>query len=592
MAGEKKGKAYEALVHIALSELVANKKLAGPLHWNITPKGMSIEPDFLTGKDVNQPDTFLLVTYSGSAKESEKKMWRNLGELVEAKTVLAKMPRVYALTFGSIKNELEPIQQSAFDHFVWVRKTNHAWADDLDCFFDGCVSDFPKGKESQITYIHDALKIANSKTKSAFRELKSLLESMYKMRSEALDKMWASHRSRVTPPAPGARNTYLRRGTSKARIFENLDDAYDLYSGKTVDSAKFPRYIYDLGLASSITVRGKGIAKPIDEEIGNAVKLLEKGTFQKVTKTLQSAKVTEYLNALRNLDRYGAITEYVSTEFLNLSNSKKLAEILRKLHRDPGAVKLPGETPSSWPPNSVWILPFLFDLVRAHGSSGNYGISQLGRDVVQSGYGSPSDINSANQFGGGFGLSAWIDRKPESGFRDNLIDGVAVVFSRYIIEMGLSSARSAMLGIKDSAARSLIETKLVTYKTYEPLYELLRIQNSKVKKVSVSSCFGERSSSRGRAGHTSLAAIGKTLVNWQSAHGSHTNDKKKELCGRAIGLRFHWNGKTFTRRPDVEKMILIVDGTWKQADLNALLRAGWDEIYYPDEMDQLAKAIV
>jgi hypothetical protein len=592
MAGEKKGKAYEALLHIALSELVANKKLAGPLHWNITPKGMSIEPDFLTGKDENQPDTFLLVTYSGSAKESEKKMWRNLGELVEAKTVLDKMPRVYALTFGSIKNELEPIQQHAFDHFVWVRGESHSWADDLDCFISTCVAGFPKGKEAQIIFINDALKVADSKEKHAFRALKLLLESMYKIRSEALDRMWSNHRSRTVPAAPSARNTYLRRGTSKARIFENLDDAYWLYKGKPIDSLKFPRYIYDLGLANSITLRGKGFAKPTDEEIGNAVKLLEIGVFKSVTKKLQSEKVTEYLNSLRNLDRYGAIAEYVSKEFHNLSNPKKLAEVIRKLHRDPGGVNLPGETPTSWPPNSVWILPFLFDLVRSHGNSGNYGISQLGRDVVQAGYGSPSDINSANQFGGGFGLSAWIDRKPESGFREDLIDGVAFVFARYISEIGLTSARSAMLGIKDSAAKTLIETKLVTYKTYEPLYELLKIQNPKVKKVAVSSCFGERASSRGRAGHTSLAVIEKTLVNWQSAHGSHTNDKKKELCGRAIGLRYHWNGKTFVRRPGVEKMILVLDGTWKQADLNALLRAGWDEIYYPDEMDQLAKAIV
>jgi hypothetical protein len=84
----------------------------------------------------------------------------------------------------------------------------------------------------------------------------------------------------------------------------------------------------------------------------------------------------------------------------------------------------------------------------------------------------------------------------------------------------------------------------------------------------------------------------RSFIKWQSAHGSHTNDKKKELSGRAIGLRYHWSGSEFVRRPGLRKMILVLDGTWKQADLNALLRAGWDEIFYPDEMDQLAKAIV
>ena len=70
--------------------------------------------------------------------------------------------------------------------------------------------------------------------------------------------------------------------------------------------------------------------------------------------------------------------------------------------------------------------------------------------------------------------------------------------------------------------------------------------------------------------------------------------KKKELCGRAVGLRYSWDAKTktFIKRPGVDKLFLVVDGTWRQSDLDALIRAGWDEIFYPDEMDKLAAAIV
>ena len=42
----------------------------------------------------------------------------------------------------------------------------------------------------------------------------------------------------------------------------------------------------------------------------------------------------------------------------------------------------------------------------------------------------------------------------------------------------------------------------------------------------------------------------------------------------------------------MDKLILVVDGTWQQSDLDALVRAGWDEIFYPDEMEKLATAIV
>ena len=88
--------------------------------------------------------------------------------------------------------------------------------------------------------------------------------------------------------------------------------------------------------------------------------------------------------------------------------------------------------------------------------------------------------------------------------------------------------------------------------------------------------------------------VNNTLINWQSAHGSHTNDKRKELCGRGPALRYSWDTKkkAFIRRPSAERLFLIVDGTWGQSDLDALVHAGWDEIFYPDEMDRLVKAIV
>jgi hypothetical protein len=38
-------------------------------------------------------------------------------------------------------------------------------------------------------------------------------------------------------------------------------------------------------------------------------------------------------------------------------------------------------------------------------------------------------------------------------------------------------------------------------------------------------------------------------------------------------------------------MVLIVDGTWCQDDLDALAVAGWDGIYYPDELERLVADI-
>jgi hypothetical protein len=59
-------------------------------------------------------------------------------------------------------------------------------------------------------------------------------------------------------------------------------------------------------------------------------------------------------------------------------------------------------------------------------------------------------------------------------------------------------------------------------------------------------------------------------------------------------MRYRWdnNKKAFGHRLGVSRLFLVLDGSWTDGDLAALLRAGWDTIFYPDEMDKLVKAIV
>ena len=69
---------------------------------------------------------------------------------------------------------------------------------------------------------------------------------------------------------------------------------------------------------------------------------------------------------------------------------------------------------------------------------------------------------------------------------------------------------------------------------------------------------------------------------------------KVGLCGKAVGLRYSWDNKkqSFVKRQGIEKMILVLDGTWSQKDIDALTYAGWDGIFYPDEIEKLKDAIV
>lgn len=583
MAGEKKGKAYEALVHVALQELISSKRLAGPLHWNVTPKGMSIEPDFVTGDDVNSPKTLLLLTHSGSAKESEKKMWRNLGELVEAKTVLASTPKVFNLTFGMIKNDLEPIQQHAFDQFIWVRQATHAWANDLDEFVSSCVSSFPKGKEAQSSFMRDALSSASTKAKAAYQKLMPLLETMYQSRSSALDKLWKDHRTRTLPVVPGARNTSIRRGASKLYLFPDHQEAYRCFKS----GSGFKKSVGHLAPLGLVEKRPGGWLPTKDSDVLSCVKLLsEKDCLvlfsDKATTAgfrLQAAKVQEST-------KLPIYVDWCQANWKTLTTQSGMKKTLLALHKNPGdLLTLPSGCAA---PEHVWIMDVLGAIVRANSSkSQDFGFSSFAKHPL-------AKSTTIGNMDVGTWTSCFMNQffTRKSGFSPPTaaIDFTALVLSDYAKKAAAASVTSVEL--ERQYLTKEYEAVFLAHRGFEPLWGLISGQVPAANQIRIRTCYAEAAGLAGISGNCTLAKVKNTLINWQSAHGSHTNDKKKELCGRAIGLRYHWNGKSFIRRPGVDKMILVLDGTWKQADLNALLRAGWDEIFYPDEMDQLAKAIV
>ncbi|MHA7816160.1 MAG: hypothetical protein ACX93N_06770 [Pseudohaliea sp.] len=583
MAGEKKGKAYEALVHVALEQLVATKKLAGPLHWNVTPKDMSIEPDFMTGADPDDPKTILLLNHSGSAKESEKKMWRNLGELVEAKTVLPTMPRVYCLTFGIIKTDLEPIQQHAFDQFVWVRQATHSWANELDAFVSGCVLTFPTGKDNQTEFMREELKRSSATAKSAYRKLKALLDAMYKAKSVALDNMWTDHRARAIPAAPGARNTSLRRGISKLNLFPDIRAAHKAFMSNSMlgpDAASLQ--VLDL-----VVKRPAGIFPSLDPEVKSACALVSEAEAVAICdKKTHTEGFVSQADKVKNISLLAVLVQWCNSNWTKLSTASGMKAVLQAQHKDPSrGLTIPM---GCSPPTQIWIMDVIGAVLRgAAGLNQGFGLSSFTKHK-----------NANSKKIGNMPVGDWCARFMTGYFTRRrgfiapaeAIDFVAQALSE-AAKLAAAQTVSANVIVSAYIAKEF-EAVYLTHRGFEPIWTLLKYHQKDLKKVSISTCFAESANINSQAGRTTLAQVNSTLINWQSCSDAGRDHKKKELCGRAIGLRYHWNGKAFVRRPGIQKMVLVLDGTWRQNDLKSLLRAGWDEIFYPDEMNHLAKAIV
>ena len=98
-------------------------------------------------------------------------------------------------------------------------------------------------------------------------------------------------------------------------------------------------------------------------------------------------------------------------------------------------------------------------------------------------------------------------------------------------------------------------------------------------------------SESGRGTTTSTGNIisvngGQCWIKCQSAYDGRI-DKRKELCGRIGAMKLCYTPDELARR----KFYLVIDGFFDDSDLVLLDRAGWDGIFYFDELDKLIESI-
>lgn len=589
MAGERIGKTYEAYLKVVLEMLKENRKIKGNIFWNETPEGLSVEPDFVIGGDKDHPEIIIMVTHSGSSKNSDMKCWRNLGELCESKTVLNEQPKALNVVFdGTMKTTLKDMQDAAFDGQIIV--SDKVYGESLKKWIHKTESSLPTEQEAKVTEIKKVINQEPIKELTALftTDINILLDG----EQPELQQLWNYERTRPIIAHPTAKQTSIRRGISKLWIFEEIHSAIRFYRGEKVDAKTIPPYAVSLGLVAP-SLSG---FKPNDVEISNAVRLLSDADIQMLYDSISGNEVVDaWIYQLRNIDTIEYMGKYVLEFFDAICDSEKLYHMIIELHDNPEALVCSDKAPECWPPHETWIVSYLMEIIKTYSNKSNgYGIAQLGIDVVDAGFGDETDLASAGQFGGGF-LSTWLMRK-ESPFRLDLLEGIAVVLSDKMKEIGFPECKKLIenKAVEKSLVNNLIEAKLCTYRMFEPLYLLINKEIPGVRKVQYRTCFAERAGLGGQTGKTTVAQVKKTIINWQSATDAGRDHKRKELCGRAVGLRYSWDSEKgeFIKRPGVEKLVLVLDGTWRQTDIDLLIKAGWDEIYYPDEINQLKDSIV
>lgn len=580
MAGETKGKTYEALVKIALDDLIKADKLAGKVFWNQRPSAMTIEPDFTIGQDKDHPTHVFLVTHSGSAKESEKKFWRNIGELAEAKSVFEIVPRVISIAFDDeIKEDLKEIQKSAFDGHLIVGAIDYGTT--LCEWIEEHATALPSEGEDKAKQIR-LLAASNPSLLSAISKLTNSLGKAVLTTQPELEKLWTLHRKRRPSIVATAKDTFYRRafaklsvlGVAPDRLVKPLSGNYD--------------WAVDLGLVKK-SIGGYRICD--DDLMWLAKSELRDVNPSCWTSAFVSDGFVRQAQKVRSVALLSEYQSYVIKHLTTLQNPAGMKKHLLQLHADPG--KLLSIPKGMLAPQTVWLFDYIGALVKASAKKSQaFGFASFSNHAA-------SRISNI----GNMPLGTWctcfmnqfFNRKKSFAAPTEAIDLVSQVLAEKLQSFTSNSINKLADKVEEKYIAKEFTAVLLAHRGFDPIGALLdQKMPHLMESLRIRAGFAERCVSGGIAASTGVAKIGSSLINWQSAHDSHTNDKRKELCGRAPALRYAWDveNSMFVKRPGVEKLILIVDGTWQQSDLNALAQAGWDGIFYPDEMDKVMAAVV
>lgn len=638
MAGETRGELAEAIAKVALENALAITKRRENVYWEEAPDNSVNNPDLTTGKDKNFPSNIVLVNASTAPKNSAEKYWRNIAEVFEAKVRLNPKPSILNLVFISeIKPELIKLTASLCDntHLVdrdpihgpeitrWL-ETNHASA--------------PPSKEKKEALVKastskNSVRYDSDFAKAIMHLSRALVPKLYACRPD-LEPLWklvaADFALRKSKTARSAKKTVLRRGLSRWLVFDETvrDKVLTAYlTGRAVQKSYVPDYSKLLGMLN-LHINGGYIPSnvPLSQDMiaTTALDLRMAADFYKAAAKNDISLASEsLLTALQSvpydMQTTAEMLRSMPTEVKgwhsyvtqNWEQLRKPLDCFRQLllcHADPtmgGKVNSDGR---------VWLYDHLVAVLRtSSGRNNDFGYGALVA-YFKANRQSPEFLGMMNQI---LKLSGpaelrraqrWINETLANvsepgrrGFQDwlskkKLVSPVIVgafAFALAKLLTQVNGATKLKIEALVSAHSYGLWNKLLTYPDFEPLVSLIETAcSSKVKRISARTLmFDLADRNIQEAGRMPALAFKGGLICWKSVTDAGKDHKRKELCGRGRALRFQKTAKGFMQRLEAKQLFLIVDGTFNDRDLQVLSEAGWDRIFYPDEMDQLVKAI-
>jgi hypothetical protein len=607
MAGERLGKIYEAILFVSTKNALSSNYPLIPVIWNPPKNNLMVPPDICIG-DPLSPQAIFLITRSGSRRNWEMKFWRTVGEIVDIRSSLPETKIINFSLGTEIKEELLEVLDLLVDINIFpnreIREQVEDWAKQVE-------RGSPRDKDSLIEYVENKLKTAPTVVKNLISSINDSIKNSLtsKNSSWSLVNDWLKNRRKLITQTEDLSETptAIRRGLAKLLIFGEPQEVFNSINSKLVVTDQLGKSLASFGWATK-SLLGWRINDP---EILNVVKLLDRDTILKILLRSTSEELHAMCADVASEDWIISVGKYLIANKNELSDVKQLTSLFIESLIDPN---LNGQI-DVLPPKGItgnWLFRILLTLIKlASGLKQGYGYEQLVGDireiykekdsltlVLEAGATDEQVLRAGTTDSLRRKLVDWASGLKKVSLAEWQILLISVVIAKRLESISSKEFEIACKELPNFLRRLTYEDRVAPYRFFEPLRSIIEIELEKANieyqfNPRLETLVSEASFSMRNPGTTPVIQTKGTIIHWKSAHGSHTSDKTKELCGRAFCIRHRLNRTTKIplQVSSIKKLILLIDGDFNLKEIEHLIIAGWDEVLRPHQIDKIIKAI-
>ena len=603
MADEILGNCYELITEIALLDYSSVLKKGESIFTQETPVGIGIIPDIIIGKSIEKPRVLLQVHHTRAERASEKKFWRNIGEYVDARNVLGSSVRIVTVAFDSgQKRRLSVAATNLMDGFLEVdRETYGSTLLNFAKVLEKEIEAKKIKEDKRLTHAKNRLK-GDRGTIQCLKAIAADLDGLLKHASTSGANWSATYNSiqsnRGTPRIPSRNLTTLRRGLGKLLPVDDEPLLRTLLqSVRTGKRANWPTYFFQIEVANR-SIGGGVLNNPYSGsgavprnveghpgyEIKRMTELFTDDQIVSYWKRLRSctASITQACAGIREADEFDLYHKFVVDNFNILSTPAGMEQALQDCFKDPDKVlstSLGFKNPSG---KGVWLFDYVMTAIKAQtGRQQGYGYTQLGADA-----GFRFEVAAT----GGVVISPYIQRK--KSLRTDILKGVSMALAHKLSALTENWFKLNKDVIGRFYLQGLFEDKIYKTAAFDPALTVLQdaLTGTTYTRNNRHSTFLTAFTGKGAA-TCDVIEYGDHRIMWQSASLQGDDHKTKELCGRVGMMYVHLLPPGVVAPATTGKYFLVIDGTWKEDQLQQLAKAGFDGIYYVDDLDPLLLAL-